>query len=650
MTNDTERLIAQLEALRARNRELEETLDAIRSGEVDAIVVSKEGAPRVYTLEGADHPYRVLVENIREGALTLSATGTILYANSAFAGMRRHPLSAIIGTSLRDHVLPRDRSRFDAMLEAGLKGPVRGELGICSGSISMPVLISLTPIVVDDAPKISVVVSDRKEDYDRLRLQGRMLDAVADAVIATDPDGRITYWNDAAVGTYGWTKAEAMGRLLSETVRRELTEEDRRRMTELIDGGHAWSGEYLACSREGRRFPVRANEAPVFDEDGLLVGVIGTSHDISERRGIEHALAQSEERLRLAQAIGEIGVWEWDPSSDRLLASPELERICAVSSDRVERMDDVDAFIHPDDRCRVAGERAEALDRRRPFSTEFRFVRPSGEVRWLATQAEGLYDENGILRRVIGVTLDVSEQKQDELRLAQYAEELRSSNDELERFAYVASHDLQEPLRSITSFSELLARRYRDRLDGDANEYLDFIVEGGQRMQALIRDLLAFSRVGTAGGEPVPTPSGEVLDAALQALEVPLREADGTVTVGSMPVVRADRSQLEQVFSNLVGNALKYRRPRESPRIAISSRRLEDMVEFAVTDNGIGIEAEYHDRIFEMFRRLHTHDQYEGTGIGLAIVKKIVERHGGTVRVESVPGEGSTFLFTLPAA
>ena len=245
---------------------------------------------------------------------------------------------------------------------------------------------------------------------------------------------------------------------------------------------------------------------------------------------------------------------------------------------------------------------------------------------------------------------DVTEIRRAEEALREYAAELARSNEERQRFAYVASHDLQEPLRSIVSFSQLLERRYRGQLGEDADEFIGFIVEGGIRMQTLIRDLLQFARIDTRAQTPVPTDANRSVADALALFEPQIRNAGGSVVVEPLPTVMADPAQLEQVFTNLVSNAFKYRRPGVPPAIRVSAARRADLWEFAVADNGIGIEDEYRDRIFEMLRRLHTHDRYEGTGIGLAVVRKIVERHGGTVRVESTPGEGSTFFFTMPVA
>ncbi len=251
---------------------------------------------------------------------------------------------------------------------------------------------------------------------------------------------------------------------------------------------------------------------------------------------------------------------------------------------------------------------------------------------------------------VVFNALDITRLRESERALESYMDDLRRSNEELQRFAYVASHDLQEPLRSIISFSQLLERRYQGRLDADADEYIAFIVEGGNRMQRLIEDLLQLSRVETKARPLAPTDAGEVVADALRLMETSIREAGATVTVGPLPTVMADAAQLAQVFTNLVGNALKYRRPDVPPEVGIAAERAGRFWRFAVADNGIGIEAEYFDRIFVIFQRLHTREEYEGTGIGLAVVRKIVERHGGRIQVESAPGEGSTFFFTLPAA
>ena len=231
--------------------------------------------------------------------------------------------------------------------------------------------------------------------------------------------------------------------------------------------------------------------------------------------------------------------------------------------------------------------------------------------------------------------------------LRQVTQELQRSNAELEQFAYVASHDLQEPLRMVTSYLQLLERRYKANLDQDASDFIAFAVDGAARMQTLIQDLLTYSRVGTRGASFEPTDCQTVVDQALQNLEVAIAESDAEVSSGPLPSLSADASQLAQLMQNLVGNAIKFR-GESAPRVRIEATEQDGDWLFSVQDNGIGIDPQYSDRIFQVFQRLHGIGQYPGTGIGLAVCKKIVERHHGTIWVESQPDAGATFFFTIP--
>ncbi len=399
----------------------------------------------------------------------------------------------------------------------------------------------------------------------------------------------------------------------------------------------------------GRRLIEWANTALV-DAAGEVEFVIGTGIDVTEVRRAETALRESEERYRALFTSLENGFCLLEVVFDEegraadarfLEANPAFARRTGLADAPGRTAREAIPGLE-EDWFETLGEVARTGEPRR-------FIRPARPLPgWIEVYAYPVGEPGA--NQVAVLFTDITERMRSDEALRVYAEDLRRSNEDLERFAYVASHDLQEPLRPIVSFSQLLARRYRGQLGPDAEEYIDFIVEGGNRMQALILDLLAFSRVNTTRQEQRPTEVEDVLHAVERHLDARLRETGAVLTHDAMPAVTADPLQLEQVLEILILNAIKFRRPEEPLRVHVGARARNGFWEFSVADNGIGIEEEYFEKIFVIFQRLHTRDRYEGTGIGLPIVKRIVERHGGTVRVESVPGEGTTFFFTLPAA
>jgi PAS domain S-box-containing protein len=363
-----------------------------------------------------------------------------------------------------------------------------------------------------------------------------------------------------------------------------------------------------------------------------------------------------------------------DGGVNELYVSPQIEALLGFS--QKEWLENPVLWytqLHPEDRERWHLEFARTCAAGERFRSEYRFVARDGRIVWVHGEAQMVRDELGRPLFLQGMAYDITERKRAEktlltlnaelekrvgertaqleqanAALERQAGELERSNAELEQFAYIASHDLQEPLRMVASFTQLLARRYRDKLDADADDFIAYIIEGAVRMQDLIDDLLAFSRLGRSGKALAPTDCTEVLANVCANLRKTIEDSGAELTIDALPTIVAERSQLLQVFQNLVGNALKFHKENETPRVQVGSRRQGHEWLFWVRDNGIGVDPQYSERIFQVFQRLHRKD-YAGTGIGLAICKKAVESHGGRIWIESMPDQGSVFYFTIPA-
>jgi PAS domain S-box-containing protein len=305
------------------------------------------------------------------------------------------------------------------------------------------------------------------------------------------------------------------------------------------------------------------------------------------------------------------------------------------------------SFVHPDDVAATTEQAQKLTNEMHDASTAFRnrYRCADGSYRWLEWASDSVCK----YQRIYAVARDVTAQRATEERLAEYAKELERSNTELQTFAYVASHDLQEPLRAVAGCVTMLRERLAGALDEKSAELMSHAVEGAKRMQTLINDLLAYSRVGTRGINPKWIDPKIAVQTALKQLEIAIAESGAVITVDDLPSAWADVAQLTQLFQNLIGNAIKFRRDDHKPQIHVSARTFPTQIIYSVKDNGMGIAPEYHQLVFGIFQRLNRRRDYTGNGIGLAICKRIVERHGGQLWIESVVGEGSTFLFSLPA-
>jgi PAS domain S-box-containing protein len=489
----------------------------------------------------------------------------------------------------------------------------------------------------------------RKARESEARYRG-LLEAAPDAMVVVSARGEIVLLNLQAEKQFGYSRDELLGQqvtnLIPEGFAERLVADGRRSAAEALAQQIGAGIELTGRRKDGGEFPIEIMLSPLENADGVLV--TAAIRDISVRHAAEKHLAQMEARYRGLLEAAPDAMVVVNARGDIVLLNVQAEKQFGYSRD--ELLGQQVTNLIPEgfaERLVADGLRSaeDALAQQIGAGIELTGRRKDGGEFPIEIMLSPLENADGVL--VTAAIRDISVRRAVAADLLNKVDELSRSNEELGHFAYVASHDLQEPLRMVTSYLQLLSRRYKGKLDSDADEFIDFAVDGARRMQRLIQDLLAFSRIGTAGRAPSHTSSEEALGQALVNLRGAIEDTGALVTHDPLPTVLADEAQLTQLFQNLVGNAIKYQAT-GTPHVHVSAAsNKEKKWVFAVNDNGLGIAPEYFDKIFGMFQRLHGRDEFDGTGIGLAICKKIVERHGGVISVTSQTGRGSTFRFDL---
>ena len=452
----------------------------------------------------------------------------------------------------------------------------------------------------------------------------------------------------------------------------------------VIESGRPLSREEKTVDPQtGKTEWVRITKAAWRDEQGQVAGLIGISQSITEEKAMEEELRRMREGLekRVAERTAEIArersllrtiidispdaIYVKDRPCHKTLANPaELKYMgCQTEAEAVGK---TDFEIYPEELARgyFADDQAVIEAGKPVLNREEKVVSPNGDVRWVLSSKIPLRDAAGKIAGLVGIGRDITERRQaeellreSEAKLRDFTVRLERSNRELQDFAYVASHDLQEPLRKIIVFGERLKQKNVDKFDPDSLNYLDRMQQAGTRMQNLINDLLSYSRVTSKAQGFAKVDLAQVAGGVVDDLEGRIETVHGRVEVGPLPVIEAEPLQMRQLLQNLIGNALKFRRPDVAPCVKVGAQIIahaaapdKKLCQLTVSDNGIGFEEKHAERIFELFQRLHARHEYEGTGMGLAIVRKIAVHHGGDVVAKSKPGEGATFIVTLPVA
>lgn len=467
-----------------------------------------------------------------------------------------------------------------------------------------------------------------------------ILDSSPDVILAKDREGRYLALNEATARIIGLPMAEVIGRTDWEISKPEVAgpimEVDREVM---------WSGKTMSIDEQysdpsGEVYFFQSIKAPLRNEIGAPVGVVVVARDVTKQKQAEEALRKSEEEFRtLADNISQLA-WMTDESGSIFWYNQRWYDYTGTTLETMRGWGWQNVH-HPAHVERVVAHIKHCFETGKTWEDTFPLRGKDGAYRWFLSHALPIRDEEDRIIRWFGTNTDITQHLKTE-------QELRRANDDLEQFAYSVSHDLQEPLRSVSIYSELLIRRCADRLDDEGQEFLRYLAEGAARMEALVGDLLEYTRVIKLDTSGEKTDSNRVLATVLSNLAETIAEAEAKIISTELPVVRVSGVHLQQIFQNLVGNALRYR-GREPPVVHVEARQHDGgYALFSVKDNGMGFEPQYKEQIFGLFKRLHASTEYPGTGLGLAICRRIVERYRGRIWAESSPGEGSTFYFTLP--
>jgi len=461
--------------------------------------------------------------------------------------------------------------------------------------------------------------------------------------VVVNQSGEIVLLNVQAEKQFGYSRDELVGQRVTNIIpvgfAERLIADGTRTAAEALAQQIGTGIELNALRRDGTEFPIEIMLSPLESADGILV--TAAIRDITARR-------ESEARYRGLLEAAPDAMVVVNQSGEIVLLNVQAEKQFGYSRDELVGQE-VTNIIPEGFAERLIADALrsteDALAQQIGTGIELNALRKDGTEFPIEIMLSPLRSAEGIL--VTAAVRDITLRRKAESQLVQKVDELKRSNEELEQFAAIASHDLQEPLRMVASYTQLLSRRYKGKLDADADEFIAYAVDGASRMQRLIQDLLIYSRVGTKGKEMSSISSEFALERALFNLRGAIGDSGALVTHDPLPTVMADEVQLVQLFQNLIGNAIKYQNS-GVPEVHISANGTSERKWlFSVKDNGLGIDPQYFERIFGMFQRLHKREEFAGTGIGLAICKKIVERHGGDISVESQPGQGSTFYFAL---
>ena len=592
-----------------------------------------------------------IVDSSDDAIISEDLNGVVTSWNKSAERLFGYTASEAIGRTIAELLIPQDSQDEELDVSARLR---RGEhvdhfetVRRCKDGALVDVALTMSPVKDDTgnvvgASKIARNISDRKRTERSSLLLSAIVDSSDDAIISKDLNGVITSWNKSAQRLFGYTPDEAIGKTVAELlIPQDRQEEEPNILARLRRGERVDHFETIRRRKDGGLLDISLTISPVKDSAGTIVGASKIARDITDAKRIRSALVESEARFRqLADAMPQM-VWTARPDGYIDYYNERWYEFTGFSREVFGDASWVTA-IHPEEMRATLEAYYTAIRSGQPYNFEHRLWDRSEERwRWFIGRALPIFADSGRISKWFGTSTDIDQQKHVE-------DDLRRANEALEQFAFSASHDLQEPLRAIKIYGELLAKRHAEKLDPQALDYIRFLRDGAVRMEALVRDLLTYTEALKYDRSVEIADANAALGAALDNLSSAISESAAQVTADRLPSVPVSPTHLQQLFQNLVGNAVKYRSPERIPTVRITAERQNGDWIFAVSDNGIGIDPQYKEHIFGLFKRLHTKNEYAGTGIGLAICRRIVDQYRGRIWVDSAPGQGSTFRFSLP--
>lgn len=620
----------------------------------DKVITKKEVKKR-------EERFRALIQNSTDGLALLNKSGDILGISEP--GMKILNVYSEGGkenlrTNVHEEDLPKiNEALFDVINDPDKTKKVEYRLkinneykwieAIFQNQYNEPtvnsVVVNFSDITDRKISEIALVKSEQ--------LRKKIMNSALDAIICIDSKGHVIIWNDQAERTFGWKREEMNGKAMVDyIVPPQYRERHIFGFNQYLKTGKGpmlnKRFEITALNRARKIFPVELLIVPIeIDNATVFCSFI---RDISAQKEVEGMLQKSEDRYhKMVEEVNDYAILllnkeglieNWNKGAENIKGYKEDEIIGENFS----------VFYTEEDKKNNLPERLlkQAMEEGSASIDGWR-VRKDGSLFWANVVLTALHDDDGGVIGFTKVTRDLTEKKEADEKLLKYTHELESSNKELEQFAYIASHDLQEPLRMVTSFLTQLEKKYKGQLDEKAQQYIYFATDGAARMRRIILDLLEYSRIGRKEYDIEELDMNQVVEEVIQFHRTLIKEKEAKIICEKLPIIKAAHTPVEQVLQNLIANALKYQLPDVKPRVEIKASETDSCWEFSVSDNGIGIEPQYFDKIFVLFQRLHQKEQYSGTGIGLAICKKIVENFRGRIWVESEQGKGSTFYFTI---